>query len=204
MLHDKEFITNFTIQFFIMKKINILLGIAAVSIIAFGFIKTSYSGNTTIATATGSVGTNIGDMAPELSYKNPDGKEIALSSLKGSYVLIDFWASWCGPCRMENPNVVKCYNAYKNAKFKDAKGGFKIYSVSLDKNADAWKGAIAKDQLIWPDHVSDLMGWQSQAAAKYGVDAIPTNYLINAKGVILAKGLRGPALEAELSKYVSQ
>lgn len=139
----------------------------------------------------------IGDKAPELSFKTPEGKTLALSSFKGDLVLIDFWASWCGPCRRENPTVVKAYNEYKDAKFTEGKK-FVIYSVSLDKNMEAWKGAIAADKLVWTSHVSDLGGWQSKPAEIYNVHSIPSNYLINGKGVIIAKDLRGEELIEKL------
>jgi len=147
------------------------------------------------------VGINIGDKAPELKFKNPDGKEMKLSDLKGKLVLIDFWASWCGPCRRENPNLVQAYKKYNAAKFKDAKG-FEIFSVSLDQSADRWKGAIAQDQLSWPYHVSDLGYWNSAGAALYSVQSIPASFLIDANGIIVAKNLRGPLLDHELDKYV--
>jgi thiol-disulfide isomerase/thioredoxin len=148
------------------------------------------------------IGTMPGQVAPELSYGNTKDSIIKLSSLRGYYVLIDFWASWCGPCRMENPNVVNAFQKYSNAKFKTGKG-FRIYNVSLDMNREAWIKAIEKDRLNWPYHVSDLKGWSSEPAAKYGVNSIPTNVLIDPYGVVIARGLRGPALDQKLEKLLS-
>ena len=146
-------------------------------------------------------GLNIGNTAPELDFKDPNGKNIKLSSLRGNVVLIDFWASWCGPCRRENPNIVSLYQKYSKSKFKDAKG-FKIYSVSLDKSKEAWVKAIEQDKLSWDEHVSDLKGWGSQGAGIYAVRGIPSNYLIDANGKIIAKNLRGLALHREMDKLV--
>ena len=173
--------------------------IAATAVLAiYGFssrLSTPDDGDTRI-------GTGIGDRAPELAFMNVDStKVLKLSDLKGKYVLIDFWASWCGPCRRENPNVVNAYNKYSKAKFKTGKG-FAIYSVSLDKNRNAWKQAIANDKLAWPHHVSDLRAWASAAAALYGVNSIPASFLIDPNGVIIGKNLRGTQIDMELDKYV--
>ena len=114
------------------------------------------------------LGTKIGDKAIDLSYNNPNGEKMSLSKIKDKLVLIDFWASWCGPCRRENPNLVDAYRKYNKTKFKDG-NGFEIYSLSLDKNEDAWVKAINQDQLFWEYHVSDLGGWQSEGSNKYNI-----------------------------------
>jgi thiol-disulfide isomerase/thioredoxin len=132
-------------------------------------------------------------IAPEISLNNPDGKEIKLSSLRGQYVLIDFWASWCAPCRKELPNVVKLYNQYKSK-------GFTVYSVSLDKDISAWKKAIQDDNLSWPNHVSDLLGWESELPTLYGFQGIPHTVLIDKDGKIIESGLRGESLEQKLKE----
>ncbi len=141
-------------------------------------------------------GVAIGEEAPDFTLPSPDGKTISLSSLKGKYILLDFWASWCGPCRQENPNVVRMYQ-----KFKDK--GFDIYGVSLDKEANAWKNAIQKDGLTWM-HGSDLKFWNSEVAQIYGVRAIPATFLLDKEGTIIAKNLRGSALEAKLTQLLGE
>ncbi|MBP8824678.1 MAG: TlpA family protein disulfide reductase [Flavobacteriales bacterium] len=179
-----------------MTKTRFALIAGVILLAAFGFTTRNK------ALAPSAPGTAIGDKAPELAYYNPDStKVLKLSSLKGQYVLLDFWASWCGPCRRENPNVVRAYQKYSKAKFKQGKG-FTIYSVSLDKSRASWKSAIAQDKLAWPYHVSDLKAWSSEGARIYGVNSIPTNFLIDPNGVIVAKDLRGDQLDKALDQYV--
>jgi peroxiredoxin len=136
---------------------------------------------------------DVGDKAPEISLKNPEGKEISLTEMEGKVVLLDFWASWCGPCRRENPHVVKVYNEFKDE-------GFTVYSVSLDKSKDRWMQAINQDGLIWPNHVSDLSSWKSAGAQTYRVSSIPSTFLIDENGVIIAKNLRGQQLHNKLEE----
>jgi len=137
--------------------------------------------------------TAIGSFAPEIALTDPEGNIRKLSSLKGKIVLIDFWASWCGPCRKENPNVVNVYNKYRDK-------GFEVYSVSLDKDRESWLKAITKDNLLWSNHVSDLLYWKSAGAAAYGVTSIPYTVLIDKKGKIVAKKLRGEELENKVKE----
>ena len=141
------------------------------------------------------LGLEIGAKAPEIALSDVNGKIIKLSSLKGNVVLIDFWASWCRPCRAENPNVVKLYNKYKNKNFT-------IYSISLDQDRKKWIDAINQDQLSWPNHVSELTGWKSTPGIQYGVSSIPKTFLIDKDGIIIGYDLRGSNLEKKLSELL--
>jgi peroxiredoxin len=137
---------------------------------------------------------NIGSLAPEIKLNSPEGKEIALSSLRGKIVLVDFWASWCGPCRKENPNVRKIYADYHSK-------GFEVFSVSLDKDKSAWTKAIADDKLTWT-HVSDLGYWQSSVVPLYDIKGIPMTVLLDKEGKIVAKNLRGEQLAAKVAELL--
>tara|TARA_B100000676_G_C17539948_1_gene561932 strand:+ start:51 stop:578 length:528 start_codon:yes stop_codon:yes gene_type:complete len=147
------------------------------------------------------IGLQIGNISPELEYENTTGKLLKLSELRGKLVLIDFWASWCPPCRKENPNIVNAYKKYKNSKFKSGEG-FEVYSVSLDKKKTKWINAIDKDNLSWKYHVSDLNGWNSDGANKYNIQSIPSNLLINSQGIIIAKNLKGIELHRFLDSQL--
>lgn len=137
-----------------------------------------------------------GNEAPDFSMDNPEGKSVKLSDFRGKVLLIDFWASWCGPCRRENPHVVELYHKYHPK-------GFDILGVSLDKAREPWLKAIETDGLIW-NHVSDLKGWANSAAQLYGVSSIPHTVLLDKEGKIIARNLRGPALDAKLAEIFGE
>lgn len=138
--------------------------------------------------------TAIGETAPDIVLPDPYGKTVALSSLRGKFVLVDFWASWCKPCRIENPNVVRMYNQYKSK-------GFEVFSVSLDDNREAWMKAINDDRLLWT-HVSDLKKWNASVVPTYNIESIPFTVLLDRDGKIVAKNLRGAELEKKLAELM--
>jgi peroxiredoxin len=148
-------------------------------------------------------GIDVGQRAPELSYESPSGEKISLSSLRGKMVLIDFWAAWCSPCRMENPNLVRTYHEFKDKEFENG-SGFTVYGVSLDRRKEDWVTAIKEDGLAWESHVSDLKYWKSVPAAQYGVMQIPSNFLIDGDGIIVAKNLKGQFLDNKLKELLKQ
>ena len=135
--------------------------------------------------------------APEIAMPDPEGVERKLSDLRGQVVLIDFWASWCGPCRRENPKVVRLYEKYHDQ-------GFEIYSVSLDKDREAWLKAIRDDHLSWPNHVSELNYWTSSGGKTYGIRAVPSTVLVDREGKVVARNLRGSDLERKLEQLLEQ
>ncbi|HEY4109877.1 TlpA disulfide reductase family protein [Puia sp.] len=137
----------------------------------------------------------VGKQAPDLSLPDVNGKTVSLASYKGKYLLVDFWASWCGPCRQENPNVVRVYNEFKGKNFA-------ILGVSLDKDKDSWLAAIQSDRLAWT-HVSDLQYWNSKAVQTFGFGGIPYNVLIDPQGKVVAEGLRGEDLENKLKEVLT-
>ncbi len=165
---------------------------------AVGYIDKSLENTSNVKVANKRVndakGTMVGYTATNFSQNTPDGKKVSLTDFRGKYVLIDFWASWCRPCRMENPNVVAAYNRFKDK-------GFTVLGVSMDSNRDPWLAAIQQDNLTWT-HVSDLKGWGNEVGKIYGVTGIPQNYLIDREGKIVAKDLRGAALDEKLAEIL--
>ncbi len=136
----------------------------------------------------------MGKPLPDFSQEDTNGKLVSFSSFKGKYVLVDFWASWCGPCRQENPNVVRAYNKYKGKNFT-------VLGISLDKSKQPWLDAIQADGLTW-QHLSDLKGWTNAVAQKFGINSIPQNFLVDPNGVVIGKNLRGADLDSKLEEIL--
>lgn len=147
----------------------------------------------------------VGQSAPDISYPNLTGQTLKLSEInKGRVVLLDFWASWCRPCRAANPGLVRMYEKYKGKKFKNAKKGFTIVSVSLDKFKEAWEKAVTEDKLSWEFHMSDLGYWDSKPAAVYGVQYIPQAFLIGPDGKIVGKYNLAEEAAGDIEKLLAQ
>jgi peroxiredoxin len=157
-------------------------------------IRNSESGKAFVQRLEAARKTAVGQPALDFTQSDVNGNAVSLNAFRGKYVLVDFWASWCGPCRAENPNVVRAYSKYKSK-------GFEILGVSLDDKKDKWLAAIQADNLSWT-HVSDLKGWKNAAAELYSIRAIPQNFLIDPQGKIIAKNLRGDALETKLGEVM--
>lgn len=178
-----------------VKKINTVLLVLVIVLLAGGVAYREWN-----AYRYSMIGVKVGETAPEIELPDTAGVKIKLSSLRGHYVLVDFWAAWCRPCREENPNLMAAYETFSRKPMKGGTG-FKVFSVSADENEDQWRSAILKDRLKGPVHVCDFLGWNSPVFAVYGIRSIPHNVLLDPEGKILAVQLRGNDLHRELEKY---
>ncbi len=178
---------------------NTLLALLALAVLGIGLFARPGPGAKE-NTPQGSI--RIGQKAPDFTLKAPDREtEYSLSDFEGHFVLIEFWASWCKPCRQESPNIVRAYEKYHDAELEGGKG-LRILSVSLDKNVKRWKKAIEKDGMKWDTHVSSLKGWKGPVAKKYNVTQIPKNFLVDQNGKIVAMNLRGRKLHLKIDEYL--
>lgn len=157
-----------------MKSMLLTIGLAVLLVVLFSLGKSYYLKPSNIT----------GEKAIELTGKLPDGSEFKLSDLKGKYVLIDFWGSWCGPCRKSHPQLVSLYNRFNKQTFKDAEG-FEIVSIGLEQSRTNWEGAIRTDQLNWPYHLMEQGSFESPQVKAYNVKQIPTQFLVNPDGIIM-------------------